>query len=121
MAKASRLQIDRTPVAPKAVTSSRLDRLRELFAHLDELAAMPPEAYTDEALNPVCDEINSIGNDAIRNPAPGIVGLAEIAMAAQYWFRPERGSAWSADDPASKAAAALIAATFAFCEGGPHG
>ncbi len=71
--------IDRskTPVVSELISSPRLDRLRALFAHLDEIAAAPPEAFTDADLDPVCDEISAISDDIIAAPSPGLVGLAE--------------------------------------------
>lgn len=114
---------DTTPVAPFSVDSQRLRRYRLLFAQLDEIAAAPAEAFLSGDLDgdEVCEAIHALNKAVIADPARGIVGLAELSMAVQYWFRPYRGSAWSESDPSSMAVCALLAATFAHCEGGAHG
>lgn len=113
-----------TPVLPAWVSSPRLDTLRELFARLDAACAAPSTSKrADAELNDACDGITALGRDIIANPAPGLAGVAELAMAAQYWFRPppHQGSAWDPKSPDSVAVCALIAGVFALCEGGANG
>lgn len=104
-----------SPVAPACLTSRRLERLRELFPHLDAARIAAPGGRADRELGPVCDALLHLSAEICARPTPGIIGLVEIAAVAQYWYRPPplEGSAWSATDPASQIVSALIAATFA--------
>jgi len=109
-----------TPVAPLCVTSARLDRMRDLFARMDAGCRATPGSAADRRLGPICDALVQMGIEIRANPSPGIIGLVELAQAAQYWYRPppHEGSEWHATDPASQLVCAMIAATFALFEGG---
>ena len=106
----------RTPVVSESINSPCLERLRALFARPDEIFAAVPSARDDDDLDVVCTEIGGISDDIVVAPSPGLVGLAEHAMEVQYWFRP-RGSAFEEGDPVTTCVCALVAATFAYCEG----
>lgn len=97
--------------------------MRDMFARLDAACADPTLFNrADARLNKVCDEIGALSEEIICQPASGPVGIAELAMAAQYWFRPppHQGSAWDPKSPDSRAVCALIAGVFALCDGGAH-
>lgn len=109
-----------TLVAPASVHSPRLDKMRELFARLDAACVAPTNnKRADAALHDACDAICGLIEEIIATPASGPVGLAELAMAAQYWFRPppHQGSAYDPDSAESRAVCALIAGAFALCGG----
>lgn len=113
-----------TPVAPSKCASVRLDRMRELFARLDAACEAPTSSRrADAELNEVCNAICGLGEEIISHPSPGAAGVAEIAMTAQYWFRPppHQGSAWDPKSADSRAVCALIAGVFRLCEGGANG
>jgi hypothetical protein len=99
-------------------TSQRIERLRVLYAQLDEIAAAPAAAFTDDDLNPVCDEINAISNTIMAAPAPGLLGIVEHAMAVHYWFRPNGSCAGPGGDV--ECVQALVAAVLAMTEGGAN-
>jgi hypothetical protein len=95
--------------------------MRELFARLDAACAAPSSSKrADAALNEACDGIMTLSREILANPSPGLAGVGELAMVAQYWFRPppHQGSAWDPKSQDSIAVCALIDGVFALC-GGP--
>lgn len=95
--------------AQGSLTSPRAERLRALYAQLDNL----PEDSTDDDVNRICHEVYAISDDIMTSPAADFVGLAERAMAVHYWFRPN-GTDYCADDPSGEAVRALVAAVLAY-------
>ena len=99
---------------PATGTSPRIERLRELYAKLENPKAQ--ERGTDTELNAICDEVYAITDDIMVAPEPGLVGVIEHAMAVHYWFRP--GGSCSGEGPDIASVQALVAAVFALAQGG---
>ena len=99
---------------PAPLTSPRIERLRELYAKLEDPVAQARR--TDGELNAICDEVYAISDDILASPAGGVVGVTEHAMAVHYWFRAGEG-------PDIASVQALVAAVFALATstGGARG
>ena len=98
------------------LTSPRIERLRVLYAQLEDLEDR--DDRTDADLNYICDEVRAISQEIETAPASGRLGVVERAMAVYYWYRPN-GSAYTEGDICDEAVRGLVNAVIGMEEGAP--
>ena len=97
------------------MTSPRIERLRVLYAQLEDTEALCDR--TDADLNNICHEVRAISQEVEALPASGRLGVIERAMAVYYWYRPN-GSAYTEGDICDEAVRGLVNAVICIEGGG---